>query len=70
MFQVITFGKDRLESTARMKRVLEEFTIEGVATTLPFHLRLIAEPDFIEGRFDTEYVGRNNFEELAGGEGG
>lgn len=68
--KVITFGKDRLESTARMKRVLEEFTIEGVATTLPFHLRLIAEPDFIEGRFDTEYVGRNNFEELAGGEGG
>ena len=68
--KVITFGEDRLESTARMKRVLEEFMIEGVATTLPFHQRLLTEPDFIEGRFDTEYVGRSNFEELTGGEGG
>ena len=68
--KVITFGADRLESTARMKRVLEEFTIEGVATTLPFHQRLITEPDFIEGRFDTEYVGRSKFGELTGGEGG
>ena len=48
-----------------MKRVLEEFTIEGVATTKPFHLRMLSEPDFVEGRFDTEYVNRTNIADLS-----
>jgi len=56
--KVIAHGNDRQETLARMRRVLGEFTIEGVATTLPFHRALLQEPGFIAGEFDTEYVGR------------
>jgi acetyl-CoA carboxylase biotin carboxylase subunit len=56
--KVITCGNSREESLARMRRVLREFTIEGVATTLPFHRALLQDPGFIAGEFDTEYVAR------------
>jgi acetyl-CoA carboxylase biotin carboxylase subunit len=56
--KVITYGNNREESLARMRRVLREFTIEGVSTTLPFHRALLQDPGFIAGEFDTEYVGR------------
>ncbi|MCC7264953.1 MAG: acetyl-CoA carboxylase biotin carboxylase subunit [Candidatus Latescibacteria bacterium] len=56
--KVIAYGKDREESLARMRRVLREFTIEGVSTTLPFHRALLQDSGFVAGEFDTEYVGR------------
>jgi acetyl-CoA carboxylase biotin carboxylase subunit len=56
--KVIAYGNNREESLARMRRVLREFTIEGVSTTLPFHRALLQDPGFIAGEFDTEYVGR------------
>ena len=56
--KVIAFGRDRTEAIVRMRRVLAEITIEGVATTVPFHRNLLEEPDFVEGRFDTDYVSR------------
>jgi acetyl-CoA carboxylase biotin carboxylase subunit len=56
--KVITYGHSRQESLARMRRVLRECTIEGVATTLPFHRALLQDPGFIAGEFDTEYVAR------------
>ena len=49
-------GRNRQETIAKMRRILEEFTIEGVATTLPFHRALLAEPDFVAGHFSTDYV--------------
>lgn len=59
--KVITTGKDRTQALARMRRVLAEFTIEGVATTIPFHQALLEDPEFLAGRFDTEYVNRTKF---------
>ncbi|NKB67145.1 MAG: acetyl-CoA carboxylase biotin carboxylase subunit [Candidatus Latescibacteria bacterium] len=58
--KVIAYGKDRNESLARMRRILDEFTVEGIATTLPFHRLVLKEEDFIAGDFDTEYVARKN----------
>ena len=54
--KVIAWGVTRDESIARMKRALEEFTVEGIATTIPFHLSLLADPKFIAGDFDIHYV--------------
>lgn len=58
MAKVIAWGNDRREAVARMKRALEEFKISGVVTNIPFHLELLANPDFLEGRFDTRFVER------------
>ncbi len=56
--KIITSGKDREEAMGRMRRALEEFIIEGVSTTIPFHLRVMKEKDFQEGNFDTKYIER------------
>lgn len=60
--KVIAYGEDRQESLARMRRLLEEMTIEGLASTIPFHRAVLAEPRFVAGCFDTEYVARTRFE--------
>lgn len=49
--KVITYGPTRAEAIARMKRALSEFEIEGVETTIPFHLRLFNHETFIFRRF-------------------
>ena len=54
--KIIAYGPNRQGAMARMRRVLGECTIEGVATTLPFHQTLLTNPDFIAGQFDTSYV--------------
>ena len=54
--KVIAYGHNREDALARMRRILSEFTIEGVATTIPFHKALLQEADFIAGKFDTNYV--------------
>ena len=54
--KIIAYGPNRQGAMARMRRVLDECTIEGVATTLPFHQTLLTNPDFIAGQFDTNYV--------------
>ena len=54
--KVIAHGHNREDAMARMRRILSEFTIEGVATTIPFHKAMLQEADFIAGKFDTNYV--------------
>ena len=54
--KVITRGRDRAEAIARMKRALLEMRIEGVPTTIGFHLKLLDDPVFIEGRVHTRYL--------------
>jgi acetyl-CoA carboxylase biotin carboxylase subunit len=54
--KLIVSGRDREEAMARLRRVLAEYTIEGVSTTIPFHRALLNEPNFIAGRFNTDYV--------------
>ena len=54
--KLIVRGKDRAEAIARMKRSLEEFEVGGIKTTIPFHLKMMQNPDFIENNFDTKYL--------------
>ncbi len=54
--KVITYGHTREEAIARMKRALSEFVIEGVHTTIPFHLKLLNHEKFVEGQFNTKFL--------------
>jgi acetyl-CoA carboxylase biotin carboxylase subunit len=56
--KLVTHGRDRGEALARMRRALELFVIEGVRTTIPLHRRILADPEFIAGRFDTGFLDR------------
>jgi acetyl-CoA carboxylase biotin carboxylase subunit len=49
--KVIVHGRDRAEAVARMQRALAETVVEGVKTTIPFHLKLFADPVFLAGEF-------------------
>jgi len=54
--KVITFGNSREEAISRMKRALSEFVIEGIHTTIPFHLKLLEHENFVEGQFNTKFL--------------
>lgn len=54
--KLITHGQTREEALVRMSRCLEEFVIEGIETTIPFHQMVLENHDFIEGNFDTKFV--------------
>ena len=54
--KLITHGKTREEAILKMRRALEEFIIEGVKTTIPFHQKLMSNSQFISGNFDTSFV--------------
>ena len=56
MAKVIAHGADREQAVVRMRRALEEMTIEGVRTTIPFHLGVLRDPIFLQGKADTTYV--------------
>lgn len=54
--KLIGYGDTRDEALARAVRALEEFVIEGIPTTIPFHLHALQHPDFRAGRATTEFV--------------
>ncbi|MBM6617338.1 acetyl-CoA carboxylase biotin carboxylase subunit [Bacillus suaedaesalsae] len=54
--KLITYGPTREEAIARMKRALGEFVIEGIHTTIPFHLQLMDHEKFIDGDFNTKFL--------------
>jgi acetyl-CoA carboxylase biotin carboxylase subunit len=56
--KVITHGRDRQEAIARMRRTLEMTVIEGIKTTAPLHLRILADADFAAGRLGTAFMDR------------
>ncbi|MDA8089808.1 MAG: acetyl-CoA carboxylase biotin carboxylase subunit [Nitrospiraceae bacterium] len=58
--KLIAFGNNRQEAIARMRRALDEFVIEGIRTTIPFHKRVLENKDFIEGKIDTSFIDRMN----------
>ncbi|MDI6889560.1 MAG: acetyl-CoA carboxylase biotin carboxylase subunit [Thermodesulfovibrionales bacterium] len=58
--KLIVHGRDREEAIARMRRALDEFIIEGVKTTIPFHKKVLNNPDFIKGDFNTTFVEKIN----------
>ena len=54
--KVIVSAPTRDEALNRMKRALEEFVIEGIKTTIPFHIRLMDDPAFRSGKFTTAFM--------------
>jgi acetyl-CoA carboxylase biotin carboxylase subunit len=54
--KLIVHGRDRAEAVARMRVALSSFQIEGIQTTIPFHLAVLAHPDFIENRVTTRWT--------------
>ena len=57
--KLIAHGKDRAEAIARMRCALDGFVVEGIKTTIPLHKRILVEPDFIAGKFDTHFLDRH-----------
>jgi acetyl-CoA carboxylase biotin carboxylase subunit len=58
--KLIVYGKDRQEAIKRMARAIDEFIIEGVKTTIPFHKKLLSNPKFIEGQYTTALLDEMN----------
>lgn len=58
--KLITYGKDRTEAIMKMRRALDEFIIEGVNTTIPFHKKVLNNPDFVSGNYNTNFVEKIN----------
>ncbi|MFH1144338.1 MAG: acetyl-CoA carboxylase biotin carboxylase subunit [Candidatus Eisenbacteria bacterium] len=56
--KIIVHGRDRQEAIARMRRALEMTVIEGIRTTIPLHLRILADPDFVAGKLSTSFMER------------
>jgi acetyl-CoA carboxylase biotin carboxylase subunit len=56
--KIIVHGRDRQEAIARMRRTLEMTVIEGIKTSIPLHLKIIADPDFVAGRLSTAFMER------------
>jgi acetyl-CoA carboxylase biotin carboxylase subunit len=56
--KLIAHGRDRAEAIARMHGALEGFIVEGIKTTIPLHKRILADSDFVAGKFDTHFLER------------
>ena len=56
--KLITHGRDRTEAITRMQRALDLFLVEGIRTSIPLHQRIMADPNFSMGNFDTNFIER------------
>ena len=56
--KVVAHGRDRQEAIARMRRALTMTVIAGIDTTIPLHLRILSDPDFVAGRVSTAFLER------------
>jgi len=54
--KLITTAQTREEAISKMKRALDEFVIEGIKTTIPFHLQLMNDPDYVAGNYTTAFM--------------
>lgn len=54
--KLITTAQTREEAIAKMKRALDEFVIEGIKTTIPFHRQLMDHPDYVAGNYTTKFM--------------
>ena len=54
--KLIVSAPTRKEAIARMKRALQEFIVEGIKTTIPYHMQLMEDENFIKGTFNTKYL--------------
>jgi acetyl-CoA carboxylase biotin carboxylase subunit len=56
--KLIAYGSNRGEAIDRMRRALEMFIVEGIYTSIPLHLKIMADKDFQAGRLDTNFIKR------------
>lgn len=56
--KLIVHGKDREEALCKMRRALGEFIIEGVDTNIEFQYKIVSNENFIKGKFDTSFIGK------------
>lgn len=56
--KLVVWGKDREEALARMRTALSEYWVGGVETTIPFHLRLFHDPEFVAGNYSVQFLNR------------
>jgi len=56
--KLIVHGGDRTEAIERMRRALDMFVVEGIHTSIPLHKRILEDPDFQAGKFDTNFIQR------------
>src|SRR5213080_5338024 len=56
--KIIVHGRDRQEAIARMRRTLEMTVIDGIKTSIPLHLRILSDADFIAGKLSTSFMER------------
>jgi acetyl-CoA carboxylase biotin carboxylase subunit len=56
--KIITYGRDRNEAIARMRRTLEMTVVEGIKTSIPLQLKIINDPDFQAARINTAFMDR------------
>jgi acetyl/propionyl-CoA carboxylase alpha subunit len=54
--KLVAHGESRGDATARMRRALREYAVAGIRTSLPFFRWILARPEFVEGRFHTEFL--------------
>ena len=54
--KLITTAQSREEAINKMKRALDEFIIEGIKTTIPFHRQLMDHPDYVSGNYTTKFM--------------
>lgn len=54
--KLITVARTREEAIKKMQRALEEFVVEGIHTTIPFHMKLMKDARFIEGNYTTKFM--------------
>jgi acetyl-CoA carboxylase, biotin carboxylase subunit len=54
--KIITYGQTREEAIAKMKRALGETVVDGIHTTIPFHIKLFEHPVFVSGDFNTKFL--------------
>ena len=56
--KLVAYGDDREEAIRRMSRALEMFVVEGISTSIPVHEKIMRDPDFQAGNFDTHFLSR------------
>ena len=61
--KLITTAQTREEAINKMKRALDEFVIEGITTTIPFHRKLMDNQDYLDGNYTTKFMNEFNLEE-------
>ena len=54
--KLICHGRNRTEAIQRILRSLDEFVIEGIHTTIPFHTKLMENPSYLEGKYTTKFM--------------